>query len=93
MEAPGTPDMFLDDVPLCMKRGLVSYEQDVPLEAKQKASKSEKNPEKKPEEEPEKKPEEEPEKKPEEEARGRACMEALMLSGELWLSPQHKRQP
>ena len=75
MEAPGTPDMFLDDVPLSMKRGLVSYEHDVPLEAKQKASKSEKNPEKKPEEEPEKKPEEEPDKKPEEEPED---MEALM---------------
>ena len=61
MEAPGTPDMFLDDVPLCMKRGLVSYEHDVPLEAKQKASKSEKNPEKKPEEGQDTQPEEQQE--------------------------------
>ena len=81
MEPPGTPPLFSDDVPLCLKKGLEMnaktsltflYKQHVPLEqvpesSKNKASKSEKNPEKKPEEEPEKKPEEEPEKKPEEE--------------------------
>ena len=73
MVAPATPDMVLDDVSLRRKRALEMtslkflYEQHVPREPKEKACKSEKNPEKKPKEEPEKKPEEEPEKKPEEE--------------------------